>query len=79
MQTQSKTAAAADLARFFDTPANYEHANTVADLVLEQLPNGEYAWLRPSPEPSEDDDALYVITETGRRALRMAELFGTDA
>lgn len=50
------------------------------DLVIEQLPNGEYAWLRMrlSTEPCEDDDALYWITEAGRRALRMAELFGTS-
>ncbi len=52
--------------------------STEDDLVLERLPNGEYAWLRPATEPAEDDDALYVLTYEGRRALRLAELFGTD-
>lgn len=46
------------------------------DLVLERLPNGELAWLRPCTERGESDDALYVITDRGRRDLRLAELFG---
>jgi hypothetical protein len=48
------------------------------DLMLERLPSGELAWLRPSTEPAEPDDALYVLTDKGRRDLRMAELFGTE-
>lgn len=40
------------------------------DLVVETLPNGQVAWLRPSTEPAEDDDAFYVLTYEGRRALR---------
>jgi hypothetical protein len=46
------------------------------DLVLELLPNGQLAWLRPSTDVCEPDDALYVITDKGRRDLRLAELFG---
>lgn len=52
-----------------------DQATSVAALVLETLPNGECAWLRPA-EAAEDDEALYTITEKGRRDLRMAELFG---
>lgn len=48
------------------------------DLVIETLPNGQVAFLRPATEPAEEEDALYVLTYAGRRALRMAELFGTD-
>lgn len=49
------------------------------DLVLARLPNGAgVAWLRPCTEPAEPDDALYVITDRGRRALRMAELIGSS-
>jgi hypothetical protein len=47
-----------------------------ADLVLDHLPNGELAWLKPS-EDLEPDDTRYWITEAGRLALRYAELFGT--
>jgi hypothetical protein len=46
------------------------------DLVLDRLPNGELAWLRPCTEAAEPEDALYVLTDKGRRDLRMAELFG---
>jgi hypothetical protein len=57
----------------------FGHAGRIADgLVLERLPNDTYAWLKPWTEPAEDDDALDTITEAGRRALRMAELFGTE-
>jgi hypothetical protein len=44
------------------------------DLVLEQLPNGEQAWLRPCPEAA--DGPGYVLTDRGRRDLAMAALFG---
>jgi hypothetical protein len=43
------------------------------DLVLERLPNGEYAWLRParcSVLP-----ARYWLTDRGRRALAQDALF----
>ena len=46
------------------------------DLVLERLPNGELAWLRPSSDAGEPDDALYVVTDLGRRALAEYALFG---
>jgi hypothetical protein len=36
-----------------------------AELVLEHLPNGEAAWLRPR----QPVDVRYVLTEKGRRAL----------
>jgi hypothetical protein len=48
------------------------------DLVLERLPSGEFAWLRPCAEDLEEDHGLYTITWEGRRALRMAELFGLE-
>src|SRR5215207_4366176 len=35
-----------------------------ADLVLEQLPNGEYAWLLPDP-----DARPYTLTDRGHDAL----------
>jgi hypothetical protein len=82
MHSQSSAAAAAelDLRAYFDTPANYAHTANAAALVLERLPSGDYAWLRPCTEPAEDDDALYVVTDKGRRDLRRAEaeawLFG---
>lgn len=47
-----------------------------ADLILERLPNGEYAWLRSSTEVAESDDARYTISDAGRRALREADCFG---
>ncbi len=39
------------------------HTNDTADLVLERLPNGEHALLRPEPE-----EIRYTITDAGRRA-----------
>ena len=75
MSTAQDTAAA-DLAAYFDT-ASYAHASNVAGLTLEPYGAG-YAWFRPSTEPLEDEDALFWITDEGRRALRMAELFGTE-
>ena len=47
------------------------HANHTAELVLERLPNGEHALLRPEPE-----DVRYTITDLGRRALAENALFG---
>ena len=43
----------------------FGHANNVAELVLERLPNGEHAWLRPSTEPAEDDEARHWPTPRG--------------
>ena len=40
-----------------------------AGLVLERLPNGELAWLRP-------ETPGYVLSDAGRRALALAWLFG---
>ena len=49
------------------------HPNANGELVLETLPSGEMAWLRPEPE-------RYVLTQRGlddlRRAEAMANLFG---
>ncbi len=78
MRTQSKAAAVA-LDAYFETPSNYAHAANLAgqpatDLVLERLPSGELAWLR-SEDRGEPDDALYVLTDAGRRALAEAQLF----
>ncbi len=85
------------------------------DLVVETLPNGQVAFLRPDVRhicgalgtrdrvcgaweghsglhnfvmrteredescDAEEDEALFSITYEGRRALRMAELFGTKS
>lgn len=52
------------------------------DLVLDRLPNGELAWLRPDVAP-EDDDPRYVLTQRGRdelvHARAMQALFGPSA
>jgi hypothetical protein len=69
---QRKSTAAADLSAFFDS-AEYGHAQRMAELVLERLPSGEFAYLKPP-----DDDARFTITDAGRRALRMAELFDAE-
>ncbi|MBV9168835.1 MAG: hypothetical protein JOZ81_01965 [Chloroflexi bacterium] len=94
--------AAADLKRFFGAQDRYAHAGNVAALldraqsmleegapgqVLEILPNGEPAWLRPAhrlrvveeTHGHDTDDERYTITWEGRRALRCAELFGTES
>ena len=76
MQTKSNAAAAAvELESYFDS-RGWGHAADVAvftihDLVLERLPNGECAYLKP-----EDDEPRYVLTDFGRRALREADCFG---
>ena len=79
MQPKS-TAAAAELTAYFDTPSNFAHADTVADLALERLPSGEFAWLKPSTDTAEPDDALYWPTEAGRdlvaRLRAQPALFG---
>jgi hypothetical protein len=43
---------------------------TIAALVLERLPSGELAWLRPDP----DQPIPYCLTERGRTALADEEL-----
>ena len=73
---QKDTSAAVDMAAYF-AGGIHGHAEGGANLVLEPLPNGELAWLKPCEEPAEDDDALYMITGEGPLSLRMAELFGT--
>ena len=50
------------------------HSNSNHDLTLEQLPNGQCAWLRPPTDKREADDALYVVTDLGRRELAMEAL-----
>lgn len=65
------------LEQYFDTGSfaqvnDIDGLRNVAEVVLERLPNGDYAWLRPDPEkvvdsdPAEPDDALYVPTQSGR-------------
>jgi hypothetical protein len=72
MQLKNNAAVAAeDLERYFNTGnfahvANLEQLTNVAELVLEELPSGDFAWLKPCTEPSEPDDALYWPTESGR-------------
>jgi hypothetical protein len=44
------------------------------DLVLERLPSGQYAYLKAGCE-----EPRFAITDAGRRALRIAELFERDA
>ena len=44
---------------------------SAADLVLERLPNGELAWLRPE-QPA--DDPRYALTDLGRRALAIVQV-----
>ena len=65
MQRDSSAAAiaAAEGKQFFEA-GTYGHAAAVAQ-VLEQLPSGEYAWLK-SEEPAEGDDARYWPTQSGR-------------
>ena len=47
-------------------------SRSTSELVLEQLPNGEYAWLRP--EPIDPDKPIpYTLTDAGRAALQNAE------
>jgi hypothetical protein len=48
------------------------HANDTAsaELVLDRLPSGELAWLKP-----EDDEPRYTLTDLGRRELALAQLF----
>ena len=48
-----------------------------ADLVLERIPSGDLAWLRP--EPASDEDPRCVVTDAGRRVLAEAACFGQDA
>lgn len=44
-------------------------------LVLQTLPNGEAAWLKPETVcDAEPDDALYWPTEKGRRYLAIDQL-----
>lgn len=52
------------------------HSNSSSDLVLDRLPSGEHAWLRPSTDSGESDDALFVVTDKGRRELAIDALFG---
>lgn len=49
----------------------------VGGQVLERLPSGEYAWLRPATQPT-NDEPRYVLTDQGRRDLRIAEALGCD-
>jgi hypothetical protein len=46
-------------------------------LVLEQLPSGEWAWLRPTPrERAYVIPSRYWLTDRARRALALEALFG---
>jgi len=69
MRSESKAAAAA-LETYFDNPANYAHASDIGALVLERLPSGDHAWLRPEAITDPDPDlALYWPTERGRELI----------
>jgi hypothetical protein len=51
-------------------------------LVLERLPSGEYAWLRPArvvdvAHVALPQDARFDLTDAGRRALATEALFGS--
>ncbi len=86
MQFQNNAATAAtELQTFFQEPSNYAHAGNRAALVLERLPSGDHAWLRPEAvvedsNPAEPDDALYWPTQSGRDLIARwraeAVLFG---
>ena len=67
---QSKSTAAADLSAYFESH-DYGHADTVACLVLDRWPSEDNAYSTP-----EDDEPRFTITDAGRRALRLADLFG---
>jgi hypothetical protein len=67
MRTQNNPATVLD--RFWQEE-QYGHAADVAVLVLERLPSGEHAWLKPSTPA--DGEARYWITDEGRRVLREA-------
>jgi hypothetical protein len=69
--------------------AGQSTGHTPADLVLERLPSGSYAWLRPEldraiRDAERIDRALgrrlgtdrFALTDLGRRALAMERLFG---
>jgi hypothetical protein len=64
-QTTAAIAAARDLSEFF-AAADYGHAGKIADgLVLERLPSGELAWLKPCDQ-LEPEDAVFWPTQAGR-------------
>ena len=69
---QPESTAAAELSAYFES-VDYGHAGALAALALERLPTGEHASLKP-----EDDEPRFIITDAGRRALRVAEVFGTS-
>jgi len=47
-------------------------SQSTTELVLEELPNGEYAWLRPEPiDPNKP--IPYTLTDAGRAALHNTE------
>jgi hypothetical protein len=48
----------------------------IGDLVLEELPNGEHAWLRPATDRHYFLPGRFVLTDAGRRALAEDQLFG---
>lgn len=73
-----------------ESTASMDAAQTATSLVLEQLPDGEFAWLRPKVSSpldryrltdrvvitEEGDDMRCVVTDAGRRALAEAACFG---
>jgi len=56
--------------------ANSIAGQPVTDLVLERLPSGELAWLRPATDRVYTLPSRYWVTDLGRRALAMDALFG---
>ena len=66
----SAASAAAELAEH-SANASYCHASNVAAFLLERLPSGELAYLKP-----EDDEPRYLLTDASRRDLAVERLFG---
>ena len=60
----SQNSPASELEQYFDTPG-WAHAPAVVALVLEPLPTGELAWLKP-----DDDESRYILTQYGYDVLR---------
>jgi hypothetical protein len=46
------------------------------DLILERLPDGSLAWLKPEPERTYRRPARFRLTDQGRRALAVEACFG---
>ena len=68
----TESTAAAELSAYFES-VDFGHASALAALALERLSTGDHASLKP-----EDDEPRFIVTDNGRRALRVAEVFDTN-